>query len=375
MIDYGKVAFNKVNDLFRNRQESFNFCSKTISFNLTENNLEYKITVNAKNTIYFALKSSEVTSVRVLVNGRLEYVNNSFINTNFELYIQDKSEIVFKFLNLTNAININLIVQGLFNFVNDAAIKLIPLNNNLAIVNKTSNTFSYYKSDSVENTVSLFNSGGGLVFDYNFLSMCEVNGNVLCLAEKNNKFYILENMQNAVMLQQDFTTKAKILRCNLNGDGFLIVDVKNGKLNLKAYSLTYNLLFEFSDLVVAEINNISIVNEVYNYINNNIYFTVSDANNNCYVVLCNINNSGLIKPEFNVVNIGKLSELSGVVNFNNQFYFSCKTNLGVKTIIANINFENRVLTITNTENLNNVSGVLILNDLKVINYQGNLCVS
>ena len=97
MINYGKVAFDKVNDVVRNKTERFDFCFKTINKQLTNNNQSFKLLINAKNKVYFKIDLNSKASLKVLVNGSCEYLNTNLISSNFELFINGNSLIEFCF--------------------------------------------------------------------------------------------------------------------------------------------------------------------------------------------------------------------------------------------------------------------------------------
>ena len=368
MINYGKVAFDKVNDVVRNKTERFDFCFKTINKQLTNNNQSFKLLINAKNKVYFKIDLNSKASLKVLVNGSCEYVNTNLISSNFELFINGNSLIEFCFFNFEGLINCSLQILGEFVLTDYTNLNLIPLKSNFLAIKPEENSFKVFTGENINQVVNNTNLNEGVIFNYKFLSVCEFNANTFCLVELNGNNYIIKNYSEVILLTKHYSTNAKVIKCNYFDSAFLIVDVVSNSFTVSLYSTDVNLIAYYDDIKLGKLSNIISVKEVYNNADSNIYFIVTDVNKCNYIVLCNFNENAEIKPIFNAMLISKEFIYCCEKTINNTFEICFKLINGIKFETLDIDFENNILALKVVNKFSSAKSGLKINGTMILNF-------
>ena len=372
MIDYGKIAYNKVNDVVRNKLERFNFCFKTINKQITNTKPNFKFWVNAKNKIYFKVDLSNKATLKVFVNGVCEYIHTNLTSSNFELFINGNSQVEFCFYDFEIDTNCSLQVLGEFDFTDLNNLNLIPFSDNLLAIKTEEDSFKVFSGSDANNVINKVNLNDGTIFNYNYLSVCSSFNNTFCLTELNGNNYIIKNFSEVIMLTEKYSANAKVVKCQARNSVFFIVDVVNDNFTISLYSESANLIAKYVGLKVGKLSNIVSVKEVYNNADTTTYFIVQDANKFNYVVLCNFAESFELKPQFNAMLIGKDSIISCEKTASSTFEICFKLLNGIKFETVEIDFNNLVLATKVVSKLSSAKSGLKFNGLMILNFSGVL---
>ena len=158
MINYGKVAYNRLSTLeLDNSKVKYSFNKKMYTYNLTTTNNYFEINVEANKEVYFEIKCDKKTSFKVYNSDVLQMAKINVTDTIFSLSIQGKTLLKFLF-DISENIEVNLKVLGECICDDLSNIKLVSLPDSLAIVKQLKNQFFVYYGNTVDTTLSNYNS-------------------------------------------------------------------------------------------------------------------------------------------------------------------------------------------------------------------------
>ena len=374
MINYGKLAYNRVNDLYRNNLVvNFDFCSNCVPVTLTEVNTSFDVFIVANGKVFFNLTLSNHADLKILVNGKTEFVKNNFSSASFSLVINKESNLKFVFSNTTFPLECVAQILGNYKMINKTSLFLIPKTNNFMVVTATNNSFTLFNETTPTEVINSFHKNMGITLNYAYLSCCNNAENCYVLCELNGINYIIKNGSSVITLSKQFSSKCKLIACNVLGASFIIVDAQNSTLSLTLFNSNCELLESLEGIRVKGVSDVFKIVEVVNFADNNIYFILPDSNLNNFIVLCNLTENGLTSSVLDCVSVGKTEHIIGVKTTANSFKFYMKQATGLKVVTAQINFVNKLTTFSSVTEYNNAtSGCYVTDGEIVLNFDETL---
>ena len=327
----------------------------------------------ANGKVFFNLTLSNHADLKILVNGKTEFVKNNFSSASFSLVINKESSLKFVFSNTTFPLECVAQILGNYKMINKTSLFLIPKTNNFMVVTATNNSFTLFNETTPTEVINSFHKNMGITLNYAYLSCCNNAENYYVLCELNGVNYIIKNGSSVITLSKQFSSKCKLIACNVLGASFIIVDAKNSTLSLTLFNSNCELLESFEGISVKGVSDVFKILEVVNFADNNIYFILSDSNLNNFIVLCNLTENGLTSSVFDCVGVGKTEHTIGVKTTANSFKFYMKQAAGLKVVTAQINFVNKLTTFSSVTEYNNAtSGCYVTDGEIVLNFDETL---
>lgn len=368
MINYGKVAYNRLSTLeLDNSKVKYSFNKKMYTYNLTTTNNYFEINVEANKEVYFEIKCDNKSSFKVYNSDVLQMAKINVTDTIFSLSIQGKTLLKFLF-DISENIEVNLKVLGECICDDLSSVKLMSLPNSLAIVKQLKNQFFVYYGNTVDTTLTNYNSDIKTTYNGTFLSLNYING--LVVLYKNNDNIIVAGAINTTLnLNID---RGVIFNYSIDESSFAVAYIINGCLNVDTYNDNGIIINSYHDIMIGYVNNIVSINTVINDVDNNIYFVCTDVNNHNYIVLFKVPNNGLFTRLLDVIEIGvgKVNDARKVTS--NNYMISIK-NQCLKIIDCGVDYTKKLININEIFKLNNVVNSAVIDDSNVVlNYDGSI---
>lgn len=366
-MDFGKIAFNKINDLVRDEGSFLNVWCNTVQLI----NNQYSFNINAKNRVFINIKANSLFSFKVFVCGELQHFEYGSNNCSFALIINKPSTVLIQGLN--DVTKFNLTVVGLFEDVDDSKTDIVLKDESVAIIKSFNNCFNVYNGDTVLNSVNNFNDNNFSQYNYEFLNATYFNNSVYCLVKKDTNFYVLVNFNTEILIKENISNNAKIFSCSHLNSNYGIIDYNLNEVAIILFSENCEVTYKFNKFNLNFLTRIASFKPIKNSSVSAYYFLVTTANKNNFIILCNFNlsteNSEFLK--FIQVDDGNINNV--VLTKNNEFVFAVKNKGLVKIVAYNFNFENKVKTLKKIQNFKNVLWADVINfNSSVLNFNNNL---
>lgn len=361
MINFGKVAYDRLNSLQQNKGVEYCFNSKILHYNVSENNNEFYVTLNANNDVFFDISCDKNIDLKIYNDDQLCMAKNNITNDIFNLKIFKLSKLKFV-VDCQSETSITIKIVGNFDYKDDRDIKLYSFANMSVIASVSDDKFSLYNGATPDDAINNYNNNicttySGKLLDIEYIDELKImyqNDNNICI--KGSTLNIINNLQ---------FSKGVMFKCNYLNTAFAIAYIKYGSLNIRLYDSSLNESNTHLNISLKGINNIVDIKCIDNLVDDNTYFVLTDNNYNNYIVLFNYPNNGLITRINNVVSIEK-GIVKNIKKITSNNYIIAIINDCLKVIDCSINTIANLITYNDIFKFYNVDSVCIIDDNNLI---------
>ena len=366
MINFGKVAYDRLNSLQQNKRVEYCFNSKILHYNVSENNNDFYITLKANNDVFFDISCDNNIDLKIYNDEQLCMAKNSITNDIFHLKILKLSKLKFV-VDCQSDTSITIKIVGNFEYKDDSVINLYSFTNMSVIASVNDNTFSLYTGTTANDAIDNYNNNicttySGKLLDIEYIDELKImyqNGDNICI--KGSTLNTIDNLQ---------FSKGVMFKCDYLNTAFAIAYIKHGTLNIRLYDSSLNEINTHLNISIKGINNIVDIKCIDNLVDDNTYFVLTDNNYNNYIVLFNYPNNGLITSINNVIGIEK-GVVKNIKKITSNNYIIAIINDYLKVIDCSINTTNNLITYNDIFKFYNVDSVCIIDDNNLILGYGN----
>lgn len=371
MINYGKIAYKKVDELYKNKHNfDCKFLSKGLQYNLTSQNNYFLLNIESDGIVYFNLKTNAKTNCKVYIDSLLQYYKYNFDFATFSIKIDGKQTLKFEF-EINADLECDVMILGNASISKDNII-FVSNNLNFKMISQLDQEFRVYSGDSLSSSISNFNNDVYKVYDGRCLN-ASTNGSILYV--KDDVPYIFGADRTILSIRNLQLENGCIFEPNLVGTPYMILTFEKEEFRF----IFVNYVGDIAKIIsknISEINlNLKRIDNVLNIADNKLYFVVTDNNNYNYILLCKIEENGLNITFSSLVYLGKSEKVSVTKTTSNNFLVSQKCDDGFKVVDLNINFDNGVATSEYSRKFNNVSDICLIDAETVILRFDNSVVS
>ncbi len=371
MINYGKVALQKINEINRNSikktTETNTFIQKSYQYNLDSTNNYFVLNLEAKKQkVYFSLSLDSNVNCKVYINSILQFFKHDFNFATFGLFVDGNQTIKFEFeTNVSQVCKVQ--VLGNVQLVEDNII-LKSLNYNMFCAKQLETKFRYCSMGSLSQTINTFNEKRFYAINGRFL---DINSTYNILIERDNKCYVIAPGGDEIDVGQ--LSDAVLLDYRSDKIYYVFSYIENGQLNFLMTNSNGEEIAKTMNLSLGNNIKISQIYKVVNNVDEFSYLACVDANLNVYIVLCKFDENGLVWELSKPISVGCGTFESAIKVTSNNYMFATKNNNEIKIVDVNIDFETSISSQEFSRTIYNSDGVCLIDaDNIVLRYDDSL---
>lgn len=373
MTNFGKIAYNKLVDLNREKMvENYGFNGNVFSL-INQNSFKINIQTNNEN-LFFKLDLNSNSNLKVYVNSKLEFYENNCLKTGFKLFISNNAEINFVFENAEN-LECNLTVLGNYALLNMPEVEVKVLNDEINVIKQSENNFTIFSGNNCETVLNNYNQNGGTEFEGQFVDIEKIDNEKFVFYNFDN-ITNLKTENNLIVLQKKLQKNSIIINSQINTANFVCLNVINNQINISLICKDGTILDENYYLSPKINGNIIKLIKINNRYNNSLNFGLIDSNLNTYIVLCNFNDTLNIFEILGLQNLGMATYLNLMQTTSNDFEIALKNKNEIKHKKFTFTSNPKTFCFNFCETFNNVSKIHLINSTeKIFNFNNNLILN